>query len=224
MLGSKAMFCMYGLGFRSIDHRLYLLLLFWGLLVLGSVHEASDVPRREAPTYVGVALAPGDIIFRQGTGLLSRAVLYADTQSRFSHIGIVHFMGADPVVIHATPGSSLAQETKIKVEPVASFLAQPQAVAAAIYRVRQAHETVGERAAAMAHAYVLEERIFDSAFDLETEAALYCTELVWKSYLEAGLDLADGELDHLSLPLYQRKCLFPSRLQASRHLYLVANL
>lgn len=202
---------------------LVLSMLILGFLVLDYVGESLEEPRPEALAFEGVGFEPGDVLFRRGRSLMSRAVLSADTASRFSHVGIVHLVEGDPVVVHASPGASLVHETKIKVEPVASFLGQTHASAAALYRPREKYRAIGERAAVIAHGYALEERVFDAAFSLATENALYCTELVWRSYLEAGLDLVDSEFDHLPLPLYQEKCLLPSRLQASPYLQLVYN-
>ncbi len=201
--------------------RFFLPLPIFGLLVFGF---GGEIPRQETGEQVAhhdVAFASGDVIFRRGTSLLSRAVLWGDGRSQFSHTGIVRLVAGAPLVIHAAPGASLAEETKITIEPIASFLDRSRATAAALYRPRERHLALGEEAAAIAHGYAVEERIFDAGFRLETEAALYCTELVWRAYLEAGLDLVDGELDQFSFPLHQGPGLLPSRLQMSPYLHLV---
>lgn len=210
-------------GFRSACSWIILPLLASGLLVLGHVCESLEEPRSSALAFEDVVFESGDVIFRRGTGLVSRAVLSVDARSRFSHIGIIHLVAGEPLVIHASPGTSLADPTKIMIEPMADFFAADQTLAAALYRPRKDYREAGEQAAAIAYGYVLEERLFDVAFSLETAEALYCTELVWRSYLEAGLDLVGGKLDQLSIPLYQEKCLLPSSLEMSPYLYHVHN-
>ena len=48
-------------------------------------------------------LKAGDVVFRQGNGLTSRAVRAADSDGRFSHIGIVADSAGALRIIHAVP-------------------------------------------------------------------------------------------------------------------------
>ena len=195
---------------------LFLVLPVLGLLVFSSFLKAREEHPAAELDSAHVVFESGDIVFRRGTGLLSQAVLSADVDSTFSHTGIVYLIDGVPFVVHASPGESLAHPSKLKVDSMAEFL-EP-ASAAAVYRARTDSEALGRRAAERAYAYALEGRLFDTQLDLGTDEALYCTELVWKSYLAAGLDLVDGELDRLAGPLFHKSCLLPSRLQASPHI------
>lgn len=165
-------------------------------------------------------LRSGDILFVRGVGLLSRAVLEVDAASRFSHVGLVVRLGSVTSVIHAAPGGSLGREAEIRIEPISVVLSRVRA--AAVYRLREDDEALGERAAVIARSYLREHRLFDADFRLDTAKALYCTELVWRAYLEAGFDLFDGKTDEITFPLIgRRSCLLPSRFLTSPHLQLI---
>lgn len=144
---------------------------------------------------------PGDLILRRGRSLVSRLVLAADDRSEYSHIGILQRRGDEVSVIHAAPGSSQGLEGAVKIEPLGTYLAYDSAAAAALYRVKNVPTALRLGAAEIAEGYALEKTPFDGRFDLETEGSLYCTELVWRAYLEAGLDLVDGVFDELNIPL-----------------------
>ena len=68
-------------------------------------------------------LREGDVVFRRGTGLISRAVLAADEDGQFSHIGIVVRNGNHWMVVHAVPGEPefKGDSDRVKMEPIASF-------------------------------------------------------------------------------------------------------
>ena len=52
---------------------------------------------------------------------------------------------------------------------------------------------------------------FDKAFNLQSDRTLYCTELVYKAYLGAGVDIINGEFDVIDLPwLDAREVILPS--------------
>ena len=51
-----------------------------------------------------VELRAGDVVFRRGGGLTSRAVLMADAQGQYSHIGIVVDSAGQKMIVHAVPG------------------------------------------------------------------------------------------------------------------------
>lgn len=160
----------------------------------------------------------GDVIFRRGLGMVSRAVLTADPESGFSHAGLVRRTEGETWVIHALTETPLTREAKIRAEPLDTFLGE---LSGALYRPSGNFAETGQRAAEVAYGYVLEGKTFDSHFDLETEDKLYCTELVWKAYLEAGLDLVDGEFDDVRIPMFHQRGIFPGRLLRSPYLQLV---
>jgi hypothetical protein len=65
-------------------------------------------------------------------------------------------------------------------------------------------------------------RPFDARLDMTDARALYCTELVWLSYKQAGIDLLGGHFDDLNLPLVGHGYyILPSSLVNSHWLYQV---
>lgn len=209
----------------SIFLRFAVFALILGLTVLvlprGALVLGPDGATRAKANYDEFLFQSGDVVFRRGVGLLSRAVLAADPESGYSHTGLIRQSLDETWVIHATPGESPTSETTIRTETLNDFLGP---YSAAVFRPAHGFEEVSERASDIAHGYFLEARKFDPRFDLATEDELYCTELVWRAYLEAGLDLSGGELDDVRFPMFQKRCLLPSRLLKSPYLRLVYEL
>jgi hypothetical protein len=160
--------------------------------------------------------APGDLIFRRGRSLVSRAVLAVDGGSEYSHVGLISIVDGKAWVLHAIPPEEPAQKGGVIAEPLSVFLAPEKATAAGLYRVR----TAGAAAAAerVAWGFVRAHIPFDSAFDLSTPNELYCTEMVWRAYREGGIDLAPP------VPGRQEKYLLPGRLLQSPYLRRIQEL
>ena len=164
---------------------------------------------------------PGDVVFRRGRSLLSRVVLSGDDRPQFSHVGIVAEQEGALVVVHATPGNDVSVPEPLRTEPLAAFFAPEAAEAGALRRPRD--PALG-RAAAAAAQRLAPGRTFDADLDLGTDDRLYCTELVWKAYREAGLDLTSGRFDRASGLLHDGPMVFPSTLLHTPHLAPVPGL
>ena len=177
------------------------------VLVLGLAGAAVAV--RPAPVYEAVALEidagalrAGDLVFRKGRSLTSRMVLAADQGSPYSHVGIVVLAEGGPRVVHAIPGDDLDSPMPLQVESLAAFTDVEVASAGSIRRLDEAYEdALAARAAGIARAYARDSLLFDADFNLQTLDAMYCTELVWHAYREAGLDLIDSAFVDLIIPL-----------------------
>jgi hypothetical protein len=158
----------------------------------------------------------GDLIFRRGRSLVSRVVLAVDGGSEYSHVGLVSIVDGQVWVLHAVPPEEPEQKGGAVAEPLSVFLSFDNATGAGLYRVRDSSAArAAEKAAwGFVHAHLP----FDSAFDLSTPNELYCTEMVWRAYLEAGIDLAPPD------PGRDEKYLLPSRLLRSSFLKRVREL
>ncbi|HOO86386.1 MAG TPA: LmeA family phospholipid-binding protein [Synergistales bacterium] len=152
----------------------------------------------------------GDIVLVGGKTWRSKIVnLFEDGNAAFSHSGIVRIIGGVPYIIHASPESEL-----VRMERAETFLSPKKVDRASIYRLRGnpgAAETAGRKALEY-----YEERVpFDTAFDSEDHERLYCTELIWRAYTHAGIDLADGLWYSLYNPVLSGRLLLPNSLTRS---------
>ena len=175
-----------------------------GLLLLTiSVGEARLETKKDAPHDQMLPsreiLSTGDLIFRRMHGLASQYVDLLDREGEFSHVGMISVPpNSDQVfVIHVQPENP----STVQQETIQDFLQGARTFA--IYRLTEAG-AFADLAVSRAMEW-LGERDFDLKFDLETDHTLYCTELVWKAYLYAGIDITGGELNHVNFPFLETK-------------------
>jgi hypothetical protein len=159
-----------------------------------------------------VKFRTGDLVFRRGKSVESQAVLLTDRNSGYSHVGILFLSGAKPFVIHAVPPGPGNEEGLIRCESLGSFLSFEKSTRAAVYRVPGIGEKTLERIVQWGRRSFDERLKFDDEYDLTTDHKLYCTELIWKCYRSAGIDLVRGRFDNLSLPLKHGRFILPGCL------------
>ncbi len=159
------------------------------------------------------AVRAGDLVFRRGEGVISRTVLSYDSSSAFSHVGLLVLLERRPAVVHVTPG----EPARVQVEPLQDFAGE--AASLAVYRLQDDElEGAAAGAARQALAFARDSLVYDAALNLHTDQALYCTELVWKAYLGAGIDLNAGRPIASTVPFISDPVLFPSLLLRSPYL------
>jgi hypothetical protein len=161
-------------------------------------------------------LADGDVIFRSGVSRDSALVRLADPGAPFSHVGLVDLDGGEPYVVHVEPGET-ADASRVRREPLAVFLDPERADGFAIFQLVAADRARGRAAIAAALRYRARGVSFDQRADLGTADEQYCTELVWRAYREAGLDLLDGDVGR-PVPILNRPAIRLTALLRSRHL------
>ncbi len=164
----------------------------------------------------------GDLVFRRGMGFTSRVVLAADRDGAYSHVGILKRIDGKWCVIHAVPGEPDYQGDKdrVKVDAVETFFSRTRAANGAVMRVKKAPEQArraAERALALARAGVL----FDHDYDLTDTAQMYCTELIEFVYKKGGIDLSEGRLSKINIPLFNGDYLLPCDIAQSGKLCLI---
>ena len=156
----------------------------------------------------------GDVVFRDGLGVESRAVVIT-SHGRYSHVGLLHRDSASKLwqVVHAVPGED--EPEYIKAEPVAMFFDSYRAQAGAWARI-DCSDSVAAAAVRYALNKVAEHVLFDNDYLLEDTAQLYCTELIWRSYLSQGIDVSGGQR-HGVLTLFSNEgeCIFPDNIEKS---------
>ena len=147
----------------------------------------------------------------------STLVMHVDRKSAYSHVGLVDIRDGGAYVIHVEPGET-ERESRIRREPLAVYLGPSRADAYGLFHIAPADTVRGNAAVAAALRYRASGISFDHRFDTESTDAMYCTELIWRAYAEAGLDLYDGALDRRSL--FDRPMAWLSALSRSRHVSL----
>lgn len=164
-----------------------------------------------AATLTATDLQMGDLIFRQSNSFVSSYIRSLEDDAPYSHVGLVMLNDGEVSVIHARLVEGEYHGMVIQ-EPLVDFLKEVNA--AAVYRVDATPEQ-DAKVMALAAEMVASQRPFDMQFDLATDDALYCTELVWKVWLDAGIDLIDGQFDQLSLPFNKGTYILPNSLSQS---------
>lgn len=192
---------------------------------VGPTARGTDVPAETGvapPADLAEALLDGDLVFRRGRSMLSRAVIVMDPASTYSHVGIAI---ADPTggisIIHASPPDA-GGPAGVRRDPLADFVATHQATAVAAYRP---HAPVAVRRAAAHEAARLHSLSvpFDADFDLTSADRVYCTELVWRAYTAAGIDITAGRRTTVGLAGWRRVAILPTTLTGSPLLHPVVS-
>ena len=138
------------------------------------------------------AVREGDLVFRCGYGMESKVVTSL-SRGIYSHVGMLHHDSVGGwMVVHVVPGEHSKEEgvDRVKCEPVDSFFSVEKACAGCSYRI-DCPDSVAINATEYALRKVLEGVEFDHDYDTADTTRLYCTELIWRAYLSAGLNLVE---------------------------------
>jgi uncharacterized protein YycO len=99
----------------------------------------------------------------------------------------------------------------VRLERAEDFLSPANVDRAAVYRLdREALRA--EAASREAWSYFERGIAFDHRFDIVNEDRLYCTELVWRAFRAAGVELGEGKMDFLCDSKVYGKVLLPQAL------------
>ena len=136
------------------------------------------------PLFKELTLKDGDLIFRKGKSFESFMVLQADNGGEFSHVGIIFFEDGKPKVIHAVPSGN----QNISKEPVEVFLQKENCSKFAVYRAKLSLIEL-DKIKEITYGFYNNHYVFDNNYDLSTDTELYCTELIYKAFSHAGINL-----------------------------------
>lgn len=179
-------------------------LLVW-LAAAGCAGGGQTALERAVPEW-DTLLRPGDLAFRRGQGLTSRAVLAADRGGHYSHVGIVVRDSAGWSVVHAVPGEGGGD--RVKREPVEVFFQPRRAANGAVLRTADAAAAARAAAAAVTKIGVP----FDHGYELSDTARLYCTELIRLVFARQGIDPTGGRRSRIDLPGFDGEYILPGDL------------
>jgi len=166
-------------------------------------------------------LQNGDLIFRRGISIESQIVLLSDGNSDYSHVGIICIKNKKPFVIHSVPGENDEEYELIKMESVDVFLRKDKATRFAVFRLEDTLMNITAMASDFAYNCYLRKYCFDNQYDLLSDKKLYCTELIWKAYKNAGLDIVQNRLHDINFIVINKKMIMPSSITESKYLKLL---
>ncbi len=193
-------------------------------LLIGSVLTGChpDCPHTILPP--DCRLMPGDVVFRMGNGMTSRAVLAADMAGDYSHVGIVVDSAGLPMVVHAVPDEPdfEGDADRVKMEPAEQFFISLRAQRGEVCRF-QGDTALARKAAEEARRIYLQGVLFDHDYDDDDSTRMYCCELVERAYGRVGISLSEGRRHDLHLPGVGRyHCMLPLDLWKSSQLKTVS--
>ena len=161
-------------------------------------------------------LQSGDLIFRRGTSVESQIVLLTDQNSEYSHVVMIYKIYGKLFVIHTVPKVDDADPGYIKLESIDEFLSEGKAARLAVYRLFQNSSEKINIASSYAYNCYIKNYRFDNNYDLVSDKKLYCTELIWKAYKHAGIDLVYNRLKNINIIVTSRTMIMPSSIIESK--------
>ncbi len=180
----------------KIKYLLGVLLLSFALVFLWLKNQV--VPPERIPFDIGI-IKNGDLVFRQGRGIFSDIFKnIGETDSPFSHVGIVYKDGNDIFVIH-TEANELTGVGFAKKEKLSDFISNSNSVTYDFYRIDDFRSARIQSVLKAALKYVNDKIPFDTDFNLRDNDRLYCTELVYKAFKSAGINLV-GKPSMIQVP------------------------
>ena len=168
-------------------------------------------------------LRQGDLVFRMGYGLESRAVVAADRDAMYSHVGLLVRDEGGWRVLHAVPGESedTGGEEVLKKDSLPLYLRYDRACAVCVLRYDTSEDALAEVCRQGLRLYA--ERVpFDHSYDMADSSRLYCTEFVTNVFHTIGVDLPEGRSHHF--PLLDHPLVYPIDISSNSRLEEVFTL
>ena len=170
----------------------------------------------------GMVLADGDIVFRRGTGMMSHTVVAADG-GRYSHVGIVVDSAGVKMIVHAVPDEPdfPGDIDRVKMESPRKFFSTINANVGEV--MRYTDKNVASVAAREAMRLYRCGLLFDHDYDDNDSTKLYCSELVERAYLGAGVSLTEKRRHDFVVPGFHfEHVIMPSDIYENSRLRTIA--
>ncbi len=163
-------------------------------------------------------LQTGDIVFRRGSGLTSRAVIIADKGGVYSHVGIVVETDSGLMIAHAVPGEYdfEGDNDRVKLDKPKKFFSNVNAVCGEVCRHNDSK--AAEKAAKIALSIYERNTPFDHNYDETDTTKMYCTQLITHSFEKAGKPFVNIKHDDIDFLMLHTRCILPSALLESEQL------
>ena len=154
-------------------------------------------------------LRTGDLAFRCGYGIMSRAVTSVEDEGIYSHVGIVVRDGGRWKIVHSVPAEG-GGESVAKAEDIDLFFLPERARRGCLVHTG-VRDTL--QLAELALRYAMDSVRFDHRYDLADSSEVYCTELVWRVYRRVGMDLTQGRRRHVDIMFVRGEVILPEHIK-----------
>lgn len=193
-----------------------LCVLLAGVAVAGwQFRQATDTTTVDAVAMPDdLKLQDGDIIVAGGVSLQSRMVRSLTDDNTYSHVGLIEVTPQGVFVIHASPegdGDGGVGDRVGRI-PLSLFLSERGYVAVRVMRLNMqtaAGNQAAENACAFAARCIEQAVPFDPSFDLTEHERMYCSELVYLAYQQAGYDWPDALMAEVSTLVVDGPIILP---------------
>ena len=172
----------------------------------------------EVPAFPYEQMREGDLAFRCGRGVFSRAVMSAEEEPLYSHVGVLVKEEGTWKVVHAVPGESefSGDFDRVKAEALDGYFSPDRAFRGSLVHTGLADSARIAALSGEALQLARDSVRFDRSYDLTDSSRLYCTELVWKLYRHVGTDLSEGRRRYINVVGIHADCLLPEHLLSYR--------
>ena len=180
-----------------------------GLMLLTGCNGSGEP--REFPT---ASIREGDLAFRCGRGVFSRAVTLSEEEGVYSHVGVVVQEQGKWKVVHSVPGEQESEEDfdRVKTEDLEVFFSPRRACRGALVHTGLTEPSAVGLLRKEAMRMAADSVRFDHSYCLKDSSEVYCTEFVWLLYKRLGIDLSEGRRRHVHLFNINDDVILPEHL------------
>lgn len=138
-------------------------------------------------------LEPGDLILRQGFGVVSQAIRdFLDEDIRVSHVALLSRDSIGNWQVIQSISERVSQADGMQAQDLQSFIRESETNSLVVVRFKgyARDQGLNLRVEQAALEYLDQQIPFDHGFSLDDSTRFFCSELVWRLFLEeAGVDV-----------------------------------
>jgi hypothetical protein len=138
-------------------------------------------------------LQPGDIILRQGFGAVSHAISeYLKEPTKVSHVALLSRDNIGEWQVIQSISQRVSNTDGLQAQDLATFVSESETSSIVVVRFRgyETNPGLNLRIERAAQDYLKQQTPFDHSFSLEDSTRFFCSELIWRLFLnEAGVDI-----------------------------------
>lgn len=175
------------------------------LLLITSCRSGGNIHTATPPEIPISNFRSGDVAFRLGRTIESRAIA---ADGGYSHVGIIIRKDSTLQVAHIEPSRNGSELTKY--ESLEQFFHPDNATSGAVMRIEDLDST--QRTAVEDYLFSCKNISFDHNYKLSDSTQMYCTELVYRAFLEIGIEITN--VRH-RVPLAHEEVILPTDISKS---------